>query len=108
MSAALVAQIVAAAGQPVAGHTLGVDEMRRAVAEGRVIGISYWSTMGDGEASFGFATSFGADNDGTVHPTYLVFPRPIPRSLRGHSDAEWQTVGHVYAAFGVSPESRTS
>jgi hypothetical protein len=101
MSTDLVAQIVAAAGQPVAGHTLGVDEMRRAVAEGRVIEISYWSTMGDGEASFGFATSFGVNSDGAVHPRYLVFPRPIPPPLRGPSGPEWETIRQVYAAFGV-------
>ena len=97
----LVREIVAASGQPVAGHTLGIDEMQRAVEEERVLEIHFWSSMGDSCASFGFATRFGLDGDGRVHPTYLVFPRPIPAALRRDSESEWEEIDEVYAAFGV-------
>ena len=42
----LVKNILAAAGKPVAGHTLSVNEMKRAVAEGRVLEIFLWGSMG--------------------------------------------------------------
>lgn len=79
MSSLLVQEILAAAGQPVKAHTLNVQEMEQAVNEGRVLQVYYWSNFGEGEASFGFATDFGVDGDGRVHPSYLVFPDPSRR-----------------------------
>lgn len=101
MGCSLVEDILAAAGKPVPGHTLSVKEMERAVAEGRVLEIYFWSSMGDSEASFGFATDFGLDDEGRVYPGYLVFPRPIPTALRRSSPTEWEEVEEVFAAFGA-------
>jgi hypothetical protein len=102
MGRSLVEDILAASGKPVAGHTLSVKEMERAVEEGRVLEIYFWSSMGDSEASFGFATNFGLDSAGRVYPGYLVFPRPIPPALRRSSSTEWEEVDEVYAAFGTN------
>jgi hypothetical protein len=82
MSGRLVKEILAAAGKPVAGHTLSVEEMRQAVEKERVIEFYFWSTTGEHETWFGFAKNFGLDYEGRVHPTYLIFPRPIPPELR--------------------------
>jgi hypothetical protein len=101
MGRSLVEKILAAAGQPVAGDTLSVNEMKRAVEEGRVLEIYFWSSMGDSEASFGFATDFGLDSEGRVYPGYLVFPRTIPLALRCNSSTEWEEVDEVFAAFGA-------
>ncbi|MEO8435971.1 MAG: hypothetical protein ABI596_13810 [Pyrinomonadaceae bacterium] len=101
MRRSLVEDILAAAGKPVAGHTLSVNEMKRAVAEGRVLEIFLWGSMGDREASFGFATDFGLDSAGRVSPGYLVFPKVIPTALRRSSSSEWDEVDQVYAAFGA-------
>jgi len=101
MSISLVDDILAAAGQPVAGHTLSVKDMTQAVREGRVIAIYYWSNFGQGEASFGFATDFGLDGEGRVHPTYIVFPRSIPTDLRRSSSSDWEKTDDVFAAFGI-------
>ena len=101
MGRSLVEDILAASGKPVAGHTLSVKEMQRAVGEGRVLEIYFWSSMGDSEASFGFATSFGLDSAGRVYPGYLVFPMPVPTALRRSSSTEWEEVDEVYAAFGI-------
>jgi hypothetical protein len=101
MSWDLVEAILTAAGTPVAGHTLSVPEMQRAVAEGRVLKILFWSSMGDSEAAFEFATDFGIVSEGRVHPTYLVFPKPIPEALRRRSSIEWEEIEEVFAAFGV-------
>ena len=102
MSQPLVEEILAAAGKPVSGSTLSVEEVRRAVAENRVLQIYLWGCMGDSEASFGFATDFGLDGEGRVHPSYLVFPKPIPPSLRRKSLVEWEEADEVSAAFGVN------
>lgn len=102
MGRSLVEDILAASGKPVAGHTLSVKEMERAIEEGRVLEIYFWSSMGDSEASFGFATDFGLDSAGRVYPGYLVFPRPIPQALRRSSSTEWEEVAEVYAAFGTN------
>lgn len=107
MSWELAEQIIAAAGQPVAGETLSVAEMEAAVAAGRVIEIHFWSSMGESEAGFGFATRFGVDARGRVHPSYLVFPNPIPPALRHRSAATWEEVDDVRAAFGVRRPPRT-
>lgn len=101
MSSLPVQEILAAAGQPVKAHTLNVQEMEQAVKEGRVLQVYYWSHLGEGEASFGFATDFGLDGDGRVHPSYLVFPRPIPPSLRRLSESHWEKADEVFAAFGI-------
>ena len=101
MSKSLVDEILAAAGLPVAGHTLSVKDMMQAVREGRVIVIYYWSNFGQGEASFGFATDFGLDGAGHVHPTYIVFPRSIPTDLRHSSTSDWEKIDDVFAAFGI-------
>lgn len=101
MSSHLVQEILAAAGQPCKAHTLNVQEMEHAVKEGRVLQVYYWSHFGEGEASFGFATDFGVDGEGRVHPSYLVFPRPIPPSLRLPSDSHWEKADEVFAAFGI-------
>lgn len=98
----LVEEILAAAGKPIAGHTLSVKEMQQAVEEGRALEIYFWSSMGDSEASFGFATDFGLDSEGRVYPGYLVFPRTIPTALRRSSSTEWEEVDEVFAAFGVN------
>jgi hypothetical protein len=101
MSSLLVREILATAGQPVKAHTLNMQEMEQAVKEGRVLQVYYWSNFGEGEASFGFATDFGVDGDGWVHPSYLVFPRPIPPSLRRPSESHWEKADEVFAAFGI-------
>jgi ABC-type sugar transport system substrate-binding protein len=101
MSISLVNDILAAAGQPVPGHTLSVEDMTQAVREGRVIAIYYWSNFGQGEASFGFATAFGLDGAGRVHPSYIVFPRLIPTDLRRSSSSDWEKIDEVFAAFGI-------
>jgi hypothetical protein len=104
MSYLLVQEILAASGQPIAGHTLSVQEMEQAVDEGRVLTVHYWSNFGEGEASFGFATTFGLDGRGRVHPSYIVFPRPIPPSLRRQSESDWEAADEVFAAFGLDPD----
>jgi len=104
MSSLLVQEILAAAGQPVKAHTLNVREMEQAVKEGRVLQVYYWSNFGEGEASFGFATDFGVDGDGRVHPGYLVFPLPIPPSLRRPSESHWGKADEVFAAFGIDSQ----
>jgi len=101
MRESLVEEIISAAGYPVAGHTLSVEEMKCAIEESRVLEVYLWSSMGDSEASFGFAKDFGLDDTGRVHPSYLVFPKPIPPELRGAGLAEWEEVEEVFAAFGV-------
>jgi hypothetical protein len=78
-----------------------VPEIELAVGEGRVLRVDYWSNFGEGEACFGFATSFGLDGNGHVHPTCLVFPRPISIELRRQSDSNWEEIEDVFAAFGV-------
>ena len=102
MGSSLIKDILAAAGKPVAGHTLSVNEMKRAVAEGRVLEIFLWGSVGNREASFGFATDFGLDSAGSVSPGYLVFPKVIPSGLRRTSASEWEDIDQVYAAFGVN------
>lgn len=97
----LVKNILAAAGKPVAGDTLSVNEMKRAVEEGRVLEVFLWGSMGDREASFGFATDFGLDSAGRVSPGYLVFPKVIPKALRRSSSSQWEGVDQVFAAFGA-------
>lgn len=104
MSSLLVQEILAAAGQPVRAHTLSVQEMAQAVKEGRVLQVYYWSHFGEGEASFGFASDFGVDGEGRVHPSYLVFPRPIPPSLRRLSESPWEKADEVFAAFGIDSQ----
>ncbi len=59
--------------------------------------IYLWSSMGDSEASLGFATGFGLDAEGNVHP-----PKPIPTDLRRCSLAKWEEVDEVFAAFGIT------
>lgn len=49
---------------------------------------------------FSFATSFGLD--GRVHPTYMVFPRPISPELSRASSSEWDSIADVYAAFVIA------
>ena len=100
----LAREILQAAGQPVAGHTLSIEEMKQAVADGRVLQVLYWSNFGEGEASFEFATNFGVDGLGRVHPSYLVFPRPIPPALRGRSTSGWEKAREVFAEFGIEGE----
>ena len=103
MSWTLVSEIMTAAGPPVAGHTLSVEEVQRAVAEGRVLEIYLWGSMGDSLASFGFAKVLGVDHLGRVHPSFLVFPKPIPPELRRASEPVWEEMDEVFAAFGVDP-----
>lgn len=103
MSHELIGEILTAAGQPIAGHTLTVTDMQKAVEEGRVLEIYLWSSMGDSEASFSFATTFGLDYEGRVHPSYLVFPGPIPPALRRSGASEWEETAEVFEAFGVGP-----
>ncbi len=100
-SSLLVQEILAAAGQPVSAHTLTIQEMEHAVKEGRVLQVHYWSHFGEGEASFSFATDFGIVEEGRVHPTYFVFPRPIPLLLRCQSESDWEKTDDVFAAFGI-------
>jgi hypothetical protein len=104
MSSLLVQEILAAAGQPFKAHMLNVPEMEQALKEGRVLQIYYWSHFGEGEASFGFATDFGVDGEGRVHPSYLVFPHPIPPSLRRSSESHWEKADDVFAAFGIDSQ----
>jgi len=101
MSETLVEEILTAAGAPVEGNTLSVQDMQLAVQEGRVLEIYYWSTFGEGAASFGFVDSFGLDNNGKVAPKYLVFPRPIPVHLRRNRSSDWEKPEDIEAAFGI-------
>lgn len=96
--------ILEVSGQPVKGHDLPFEDLQQAAEQGRVLEIYYWSSLGDGEASFGFAKRIGLDYNGGVHPTYIVFPKPIPESLRRKSPADWEDIDEVYAAFGITSE----
>ena len=58
--------------------------------------------MGDSEASFGFVTDFGLDGEGRAHPSYFVFPKPSPPSLRRRGPTAWEEGDEVFAAFGVA------
>ena len=87
--------LIAAAGQPVHASTLDAGELRCAAAEGRVIGVHRWSTMGDREAFFSYAVRV-TDPDG-----HLVFPRPIPVTMRTGGHEDWTETDEVYRAFGV-------
>ncbi|HYG68183.1 MAG TPA: hypothetical protein VD838_11005, partial [Anaeromyxobacteraceae bacterium] len=98
-----VEEILAAAGAPVAGPTLSGEAAARAVAEGRVLDVHVWSSMGDSEASTGPPSTLGVDGEGRVHPRFLVFPRPIPPHLRTrHREEWWESMEDVYASFGVA------
>lgn len=103
MATTRVEEILAAAGTPVGGPSLSVEEARRALADGRVLDVSVWGSMGDREASIGPATSVGLDGAGRVHPRLLVFPRPVPEALRTtHREDWWESAADVYASFGVA------
>jgi hypothetical protein len=103
MASTLVEEVLAAAGTPVAGPTLSREEATRALAEGRVLDVHVWSSMGDSEASIGPASTLGVDGEGRVHPRCLVFPQPIPPHLRrAHREGWWESVEDVYASFGVA------
>ena len=101
MTGPTVEELLARCGQPVAGSTLSLPDMQRAVEEARVIEIGYWSQFAEGEADFDFATKFGIDAEGRVHATYIVFPEPIPPELRGRSAQTWEKPDHVSDAFGL-------
>ena len=102
MASSHVDDLLAAAGAPVGGPTLSLDEVTRAHAEGRVLDVGVWSSMGDSEASIGPAASVGLDGAGRVHPRFLVFPRPVPEALRTwHREDWWASTADVYASFGV-------
>ena len=102
MASTHVDDLLAAAGTPVGGPSLSPDEAARALAEGRVLDVGVWSSMGDSEASVGPAASVGLDGAGRVHPRLLVFPRPIPTALRTwHREPWWESTADVYASFGV-------
>lgn len=103
MATTRVEEILAAAGTPVGGPSVSADEASRALADGRVLDVGVWSSMGDSEASIGPATSVGLDGAGRVHPRLLVFPRPVPEALRTpHREPWWESVADVYASFGVA------
>jgi lincosamide nucleotidyltransferase A/C/D/E len=87
--------LIAAAGQPVDATTLGLDEVRRAAGEGRVVVVHRWSTLGDREAFFSYAIKI-TDREG-----HLVFPRPIPVTMRTGGREDWTDTDEVYAAFGL-------
>ncbi|WP_196279168.1 hypothetical protein [Catellatospora vulcania] len=97
----LVDGLLAEGGQPVAGHSLSTDELREALAQGRVFRIDYWSTMGDGEAWFSPATDLHIGADGRAQGSLLVFPQPVPADLRRSSQADWESIDEVYQAFGL-------
>jgi hypothetical protein len=101
MSNSLVEDILAAAGQPVAGDTLTVEQMRLAIKEKRVLEVSYWSVMGEGSASFGFAYELSHYSVSKAFPPYIVFPKPIPRALRINSSGSWNDISDVFIEFGI-------
>lgn len=89
-------RLIAAAGQPVVSSTLTPQEVHRAAAEGRVFGVHQWSTMGDREAWFAYAVRVAGSHTG-----YLVFPRPVPLTMRHAGAPDWEETDDVYAAFGL-------
>jgi lincosamide nucleotidyltransferase A/C/D/E len=89
-------RLIAAAGRPVLSGTLTPQEVHRAAAEGRVFGVHVWSTMGDHEAWFAYAVRVTGS-----HAGYLVFPRPVPLTMRHGGAAGWEETDEVYAAFGL-------
>ena len=101
MGSSLVADILAASGQPVAGDTLTIEQLRLAINEKRVLEVSYWSVMGEGSASFGFAIELSHYSVSKAFPPYIVFPKPIPRALRMRSSGGWDEIADVYAEFGI-------
>jgi hypothetical protein len=102
VSEPLVAQILAAAGQPVAGNTLTLEQLRQAVIEKRVLTVCYASVEGDGEAWFGYVFELTYYSVTKILPPYIVFPKPIPRALRvGSFFGNWEEVADVYAEFGI-------
>jgi|GEM_PF-1658829 len=102
MASSHVDDLLAAAGTPVGGPSLTLAEVTRAHAEGRVLDVGVWSSMGDSEASIGPADAVGLDGAGRVHPRFLVFPRPVPEALRvWHREPWWESTADVYASFGA-------
>lgn len=98
---AVVARLIAEAGQPVSAATLSLDEARHAAADGRMLSTGWWSTMGDREAWFAVTDTVELSRDG--RPVGIVFPRPIPEDLRGGSylDWDWELPDDIYRAFGL-------
>ena len=101
MSSSLVNDILAVSGQPVAGDTLTVEQLRSAIKEKRVLEVSYWSVMGEGSASFGFAYELLHYSVSKAFPPYIVFPKPIPRALRMRSSGRWDDIADVFIEFGI-------
>lgn len=97
----MIEDILAAAGKPVSGDTLTVEQLRLAIKEKRVLQVSYWSVMGEGEASFGFAFKLGYYSVSKTFPPYIVFPKPIPRELRINSSGSWDDIADVFIEFGI-------
>jgi hypothetical protein len=106
VSHVLVDKIIKAAGQPVAGHTMTMEEATQAAQEGRVLNFLFTSTYGDSEATFSFSDEADYTYDWKAQraiPKCLVFPKPIPLELRGSGNWNWEEIDQVYAAFNVSP-----
>jgi hypothetical protein len=97
----LVDELVACCGQPVAGHRLTKREMGRAAREGRLVKIHLASNFGESEAWFAFTDTWGITSDARIHPSHVVFPKPIPERLRRASPADWEEIEEVFAAFGI-------
>ncbi len=98
----MVEDILAAAGKPVSGDTLTVEQLRLAINEKRVLEVSYWSVMGEGSASFGFAYELSHYSVSKAFPPYIVFPKPIPREFRINSSGSWDDIADVFIEFGIN------
>ena len=101
MSNSLVEEILAAAGQPVSGDRLTVEQIQLAINEKRVLRVHSLSVEGDVEAWFGIAIKLAYYSGSRTVVPYIVFPTPIPRALRMRKSGIWDDIAEVYAAFGI-------
>jgi hypothetical protein len=104
VSPAPTSLLIAAAGRPVSGNTVGFGELERAIGDGRVLRADRLSSMGDGYSYYRFATEADLIAARSYGWTFLVFPRPIPEGLRQSYGADdWDSISDVLTAFHVDP-----
>jgi len=104
VSPAPTTMLVAAAGQPVAGNTVGFAELERAIRDGRALRADRRTSEGDGYSFYRFAVETDLLAARKFGWTFLVFPRPIPEAMRQSYRADdWDSITDVLTAFQVDP-----
>jgi hypothetical protein len=98
--------LIAVAGKPVPGNTVGFAELERAIRDGRALRADRRSTMGDGYSFYRFAVATDLAAARKSGWTFLVFPRTIPETMRESYRADgWDSINDVLAAFEADPSA---